>query len=365
MANTIQHTQLGNSRDPAVQPANAGMQRRALTELPLIDVSPFIDGGSSKQRQTVARRIREACVDIGFFYIEGHGFTKSEIDEMLEWGRRFFELPLDQKMAVAVNGQSANMGFLRIGGLNPEANAGKKPDRKERLFLSREVLPGETAGGRSSAGRAQWPSDDALPGFTAFVKAQIAKRVALARALARAFALSLDLPEAYFDAYYDHLGCMCAFNFYPPQDAVAAREGQWGFSPHTDYGSFTIVLQDSLGGLQARNSAAEWIDVPPIPGTFVVNVGDLLARWTNDFYISTLHRVINVEARPRVSNSFFVYPDVGAEIRCLETCQSADNPARYEPVNSGLYIEQLLAQAYLSGRVGISSRTAERLQQSS
>ena len=344
--------------------AKAVMRRNALTSLPVIDVSPFMDGGSPEARRAVARRIREACIDIGFFYIEGHGFGETELADMLEWGRRFFALPLDRKMTVAVNDRSASLGFLRVGGLNPEANADAKPDRKERLFLSRDVLPGETPAARSPAGRAQWPSEAVLPGFTTFVKAQIAKRVTLARALGRGFALSLELGESYFDRYYDHLGCMCALNYYPPQDAASANEGQWGFSPHTDYGSFTVVQQDDLGGLQARNSAGEWIDVPPIPGTFVVNVGDLLARWTNDFYVSTLHRVRNVGARERVSTSFFVYPDVEAEIRCLETCQSTDNPPRYEPVNSGAYIEHLLAQAYRTGRVGISSRTAERLQQS-
>jgi isopenicillin N synthase-like dioxygenase len=342
--------------------ANAVMRRNALTSLPVIDVSPFMDGGSPEGRWAAARRIREACIDIGFFYIQGHGFAESELADMLEWGRRFFALPLDRKMAVAVNDRSASLGFLRVGGLNPEANTDTKPDRKERLFLSRDVLPGESPAERSPAGRAQWPSEAVLPGFTNFVKAQIAKRLPLARALGRGFALSLELAETYFDGYYDHLGCMCAFNYYPPEDA--ANQGQWGFSPHTDYGSFTIVQQDDLGGLQARNSAGQWIDVPPLPGTFVVNVGDLLARWTNDFYVSTLHRVRNVGARPRVSNSFFVYPDVEAEIRCLETCHSAENPPRYEPVNSGAYIEHLLAQAYRTGRVGISSRTAERLQQS-
>src|SRR5262245_56739375 len=114
------------------------MRRKALTSLPVIDVSPFTAGGSPERRRDVAQRIRESCIDIGFFYIEGHGFTEAELAQMLDWGRRFFALPLDRKMTVAVNDRSASLGFLRIGGLNPEANADTKPDRKERLFLSRD-----------------------------------------------------------------------------------------------------------------------------------------------------------------------------------------------------------------------------------
>lgn len=345
-------------------PLGRAADRKAVTGLPVIDVRPYVLEGSDEQRRRVAGEIRQACTDIGFFYVVGHGFSEAECAAMLESTRSFFALPLDRKMSVAVNERSSNLGFLRVGGLNPDASAAKQPDLKERLFLSRELMPGETAAESAPAGHSQWPAERVLPGFTAFVKGQIAKRIVLARALGRAFARSLELPENHFDRYYDRLGCMNALNYYPAQDVPAGAAPHWGFSPHTDYGSFTILLQDASGGLQARNSAGDWIDVPPIAGTFVVNIGDLMQRWTNDFYVSTLHRVVNTNAAARVSNSFFVYPDVHAEIRCLDTCQSPEHPARYKPVVSGRYIVELLAQAYSTGRVGISERTAERIQQS-
>lgn len=330
----------------------SAFRRNALQELPVIDVSPFFSNSSSEARTKVGEQIRQACIDIGFFYISGHGFSQEEMAMTLEWAHRFFGLPLDLKMKTAVTPESDNKGFLRVGGMNPTADAAKTADLKERLFL-----PHDEADNKSSS---IWPSEVVLPEFTPFVKKQIAKRVELARALAKAFALSLKLPESYFDAFYKPMGAANAFNFYPSRDPASER---WGFAPHTDYGTFTILLQDNLGGLQARNSDGEWIDVPPIPGTFVVNVGDLLERWTNNLYVSTLHRAINTTPKPRMSNAFFVYPDPQSTITCLETCCNKTNPPLYEPVQSGDYVQSLFKQVLKSGGAGLSQRTAERVAQ--
>lgn len=336
----------------------SGVQRSAIDRLPIIDVSALLAPGDREARSRVGREIRQACIDIGFFYISGHGFSEAEMEETLEHGRRFFSLPLETKMRSAVTATSEKMGFLQVGGMNPAANTAKRPDLKERLFLPRAPEPGETP-----PPPAPWPSEDVLPGFAGFVNVQIAKKVLLARSLARGFALSLELEENYFDEYYSRPGVVNALNYYPPVGPATAGEQQWGFSPHTDYGSFTILLQDDHGGLQAENSDGQWIDVPPIPGTFVVNVGDLLERWTNNFYVSTLHRAINLKPEPRISNSFFVYPDPASEIRCLDTCQSPGNPSRFEPVNSGAYIESLFSQVFRTGSAARSERTASRVGQ--
>jgi isopenicillin N synthase-like dioxygenase len=330
-------------------------ERKVLTALPVIDVSPFVTGGSAAERQKVAGEIRRACIDIGFFYITGHGVASAELEKSLDFSRRFFSLPLERKMTVSAKLNPANMGFVQTGGLNPQANA--NADQKERLFLSRELEPGEAPEPGFPAGMSQWPAEDLVPGFNDFVRTQIKKRLVLARDLARAFSLSLGLPEDYLRDLHSHPGIITAFNFYPPTVGTA----QWGFAPHTDYGSFTILVQDDLGGLQARNAGGEWIDVPPIPGTFVVNVGDLLARWTNDVYVSTLHRAINLHSIARHSISFFVYGNNRAEVRCLETCHSDDHPIRYEPVLAGKYVTDLLAQAHRTGRAGLSAETAKRL----
>jgi isopenicillin N synthase-like dioxygenase len=150
-------------------------------------------------------------------------------------------------------------------------------------------------------------------------------------------------------------------NFYPPVDPAKLKSTQWSFSPHTDYTAFTVLLQDGSGGLQARNAAGDWIDVPPKEGTFVVNVGNLLARRTNDLYTSTLHRALHVGREPRISGAFFVYPDDNAVVRCLETCQGPNNPPRYEDVVTEDYVRVLREDAQRAGRPALAADTAKRL----
>lgn len=245
--------------------------------------------------------------------------------------------------------------------MNPEANPDKAADRKERFLMARELVPGEPDGGMDHAGEAQWPEPHVLPGFADFMKAHCAKRLVVSQRLARAFALSLGLPEDHFDTAHRYPGVITIINYYPPIDPATLKKTQWSFSPHTDYGSFTVLSQDALGGLQVRNAAGEWIDVPPVAGAFVVNVGDLLATWTNDLYTSNLHRAINVAGTARISVPYFVSPRGDTVIECLATCQSADNPPRYAPVTAADYVQTLIRQSNRSGRPGVSARTAERM----
>jgi isopenicillin N synthase-like dioxygenase len=336
------------------------VERKPLERLPIIDLSPFVQGRAIGERQAVARKLREVCVDIGFFYLEGHGIPQQELDEVVAWGHRFFELPAAEKMKVHCNLNSWKQGYVGIGGANPEANPDKAADLKERFYMNRDVLPGEPTEYRGATGSSQWPPPGALPGFEAFMRAHICKRYDAARHLLHAFALSLDLEEAYFDRWFHYLSATFVLNYYPPLDTANLKETQWSFSPHTDYGSFTLLSQDALGGLQVRNSAGEWIDVPPVPETFVVNLGDLFATWTNDLYASTLHRAANVSGKARISVPFFVSPQGATLVSCLETCQGPDNPPRYEPVQAEAYIRALTTQATKTGRPGLSTRTRQR-----
>jgi isopenicillin N synthase-like dioxygenase len=335
------------------------VERSALRNIPVIDFSPFLDNGSSAGRVAVARELRKACIDVGFFYLANHGISPAHLDEAIEWGHRFFDLPLEAKMALHTKGPG-QPGFMRIGGINPDANPDKAPDHKERFIMSRELFADEPDEGWRAAGLSRWPAEASLPGFASFMKAHLARRVILAQRLAQAFALSLELPETYFDEYFRHLGVVSIVNYYPPLDPAAVKRTQWSFSPHTDYGGFTFLNQDSLGGLQVRNSAGEWIDVPPLAGSFVVNIGDLMAMWTNDLYTSNLHRALNVSGKARISIPFFASPQGAKVIRCLETCQGPDNPPRYPPVAAGEYVRTLMEQADRTGRPGVSAKTAER-----
>ena len=335
-------------------------QRAALANLPVIDISPFLRENTRDDRVHTARALRSACIDIGFFYLTGHGFTPSELDAVLAQGRSFFELPFAEKMKVLSHNVD-EPGFVRTGGVDPEKNRDKVVDIKERFSMSRELMADEELRATSRMGRSQWPSRELLPDFEMTMKTYIASLQRVTAALNHAFALSLDLPEDYFDANYRHPGTTLMLNYYPPVDPGKLKSTQWSFSPHTDYTAFTVLLQDGSGGLQARNSAGDWIDVPPKEGTFVVNVGNLLARWTNDLYTSTLHRALHVGESPRISGAFFVYPDDRAVVRCLDTCQGADNPPRYEAVVTEDYVRVLREDAQRSGRPAVAADTAERL----
>ncbi len=333
--------------------------RAALDSLPIIDVSPIVNGGNAADRARVAAAIRRACIDIGFFYIRGHGIPEAELETALALGRRFFALPLDPKMRLRAGNSPGAPGYTPLIGAADEY--GKAADVKERFSATRERIPGEPEVGDFNAGRSQWPSEAVLPGFAAFFKSHIEKRMRLTRALAQGFALSLDLRQDHFDAAFAQMGCALMFNFYPRLEPSSTDETRWNFSPHTDYGAFTILLQDALGGLQVRNAVGAWIDAPPVPGSFLVNIGDIFAMWTNDLYVSTLHRVMNRNEAQRLSIAFFTYPHGLTEIRCLETCTGPANPPRYPPVLAHLYNDRLVAEAQRTGRPGIAPRTAERL----
>jgi isopenicillin N synthase-like dioxygenase len=304
--------------------------------------------------------MRSACIDIGFFYVTGHGFAVAELEAVLAQGRKFFALPLEEKMKV-LSRNIDTPGFVRTGGIDPEKNLDKVVDIKERFSLTRELRPGEQVRLDSRVGRSQWPVPETLPAFEPTLKGYVARLESVTAALNQAFALSLDLQEDFFDPLYGRPDITLTFNFYPPVNPATLKATQWSSSPHADYSAFTVLLQDSNGGLQARNSAGEWIEVTPKDGTFVVNVGNLLERWTNDLYKSTLHRALHVGNHPRISAALFVYPDADTVVRCIDTCQGPDNPSRYEEVTTAEYVRVLREEAQRTGRPSVAANTAQRL----
>ncbi|CAG1019954.1 2-oxoglutarate-dependent ethylene/succinate-forming enzyme [Burkholderiaceae bacterium] len=274
---------------------------------PLIDVSALVHAnGSAAGRAAAAQQIDAAARRWGFFYAAGHGVDERLIAEVVRLARAFFAQDIVQKMSIPMSaGGSAWRGYFPAGG---ELTSGR-PDWKEGLYLGSE-LPADhprVRGGVILHGPNLWP---AIAGFRETVLAYIDALKALGHALMRGCALGLGLPESYFEEHgtRDPLLLLRFFN-YPtravPQDVPA----EWGVGEHTDYGLLTMLWQDTVGGLQVRNDDG-WFDAPPVPGTFVCNIGDMLDRMTGGRYRSVPHRVtINTSGRDRLSIPLFFDPD--------------------------------------------------------
>jgi len=245
--------------------------------------------------------IERACRDSGFFYVTGHGVPSALIDELDRASRAFFELPLDQKLEIAMaRGGRAWRGFFPVGG---ELTSGR-PDLKEGLYFGTEGPAGLPLHGPNL-----FPTQ--VPTLRSTVLEYLAALTHVAQTVLGGVALSLGLDEDYFASRYTANPTVLFRIFhYPPSPPDTS---DWGVGEHTDYGLLTLLLQDDNGGLQVRTPDG-WIDAPPIPGTFVCNIGDMLDRMTGGYYRSTPHRVRNVSGNERLSFPFFFDPDFTAEV---------------------------------------------------
>ena len=196
--------------------------------------------------------------------------------------------------------------------------------------------------GNAMVGPNAWPSK---LGFKNTVAAYYGEVLTLARRMVRLFAAVLELPSDYFENIVTHPGAMVRLIHYPPQDA--SQPDALGIGAHTDIECFTILCQGTQPALQILNVDGAWIEAPPIPGTFVVNIGDMLARWSNDVFISTVHRVLNTTGQERYSVPFFFGPNYDTVIKPLSTCIDETHGPKYEPVTAGEYVYTRLAKSRL------------------
>ncbi len=269
------------------------------SDLPIIDISSLVAG--ARDQSTVARNLHDACRSAGFFYITGHGISPGLLEELDSLSRIFFDLDEEEKMAIRMElGGRAWRGFFPLEG---ELTSGK-PDLKEGIYFGQEldVSDPRVISGRPLHGRNQFPKNPA--GLRKTVLTYMHEMTTLGHHLMRGISLSLGLDELYFDKHYtaDPLTLFRIFH-YPPQ----VKREQWGVGEHTDYGLLTILLQDRSGGLQVKRSGT-WISAPPIPGSFICNIGDMLDRLTRGYYKSTPHRVLNTSGLERLSFPFFFDP---------------------------------------------------------
>jgi isopenicillin N synthase-like dioxygenase len=303
----------------------------------LIDIAPFLNGGEA-DRRAVAKAFGEAFETTGFATIVGHGIDDALVRGVYAAAAEFFASPLDDKLACAAPEKTKGRGYLPVGIESVAATLSGEtpPDLCEALVFS--SLRRERAG----MGRANiWPKYP--PELAGLVSAYYDAIFDLTQTLMRMSALALDLPKDFFQPFYEEPGLALRFVNYPDQE-TPPREGQLRYGAHHDYGGLTILRQDDApGGLQIADADGAWRDATPLPGSFVINVGDLMSRWTNGRWRSTLHRVVNpprdlTGSTRRLSLVAFTGPNENAEIACLPTCMGVGRPALFAPVRAGDYV---------------------------
>jgi len=300
-----------------------------LSEIPVIDLAGLTTGAPDAVSE-IASQLTEAAERVGFFYVSNHGIPQAAIDAMFDISHRFFAHTPEDKRSVAVN--DYHHGFIEIG--EAQMYEGANVDLKESFVwgLDVEADDPDTLAGNRLIGPNRWP--DFMPEMRPALVDYMAACNALGARLLEAFAVSIGVAADTFIRRFDRPISRGSLVYYPPQDASLGR-AQFGVAPHTDYGCLTFVYQDDVGGLQVMGADGQWLTAHPIPGTFVVNVGDLLARWTNDRFKSTPHRVVNSSGRERYSMAMFVDPNHDAPI---EPVVRPGETAKYETVECGAYI---------------------------
>lgn len=309
-------------------------------EIPVIDVAALRGGADGALRDTAAA-ILDACATAGFFYVRGHGVPASLREAALAEARAFFALSAEDKAKVAVDAR--HRGYLGFGGA--KMYTGARPDLKESYNWGLELAADDPAVARFPGlmGPNRWP--DGRPGFRTALYAYYEAVLACGADLLRAVAIGLDLPTDFFRQRYDRPIARGSILHYPPQPPDLGEE-QFGVGAHTDYGCLTLLWQDEVGGLQVRNRAGDWIAAPPVADSLVINVGDLLARWSNDRLVSTPHRVVNSSGRERYSIAVFYDPDGAAIVDPRDANPDPAAEIRYPPVGAGDHIQARFDAAF-------------------
>ncbi|KIM69976.1 hypothetical protein SCLCIDRAFT_18973 [Scleroderma citrinum Foug A] len=294
----------------------------AFDSIPVINIR---DASTPERRASLAHEIRSACINVGFFYITGHGIPQETIDNLVAAMESYFSLPLETKMKLHHKEIGPN-----FKGYNPPLGSNVDPanmgDIRESFFTpdSEELVSTENEGAMTATN--VWPSEPA--GFRDAFLDYFHVALGVGRLLFRLFALALDLPET-------------------PRTTGPVSDGYVGIGAHSDFECFAMLWQQpDIQALQILNSEKQWINATPIPGTLVINIGDQLARWTNDIFRSTVHRATNRTGVHRYSVVLFIGSDRDVSMEAIPSCVSADRPSKYETITAGDYLAKRLDEMY-------------------
>jgi isopenicillin N synthase-like dioxygenase len=317
--------------------------RVSSASLPVIDI-----GGLTSDRQAdrdaVGRALRATCVDKGFLYISNHGVSEHLVEAVFAEAAQFFALPAEEKLTVDKARSKANRGYEPLQGQTLEAGA--PPDLKEGFYIGPEHAANDprVIAGKFNHGPNLWPAKPA--GFRPAMEAYFTAMAALGHRLMGGLALSLGLPEDHFAAFCTDPMVTLRLLHYPPQPPNG-DPAQKGAGAHTDFGGLTMLRQDDVGGLQVWDQGSGgWVHAAPVPGTFVVNLGDMIARWTNDQYRSTLHRVVNTSGRERYSVPVFYVGNYDHTVTCIPSCLGPGETAKYPPTTVEAHMREMYRRTY-------------------
>ena len=314
--------------------------------IPVIDIAPFL-AGDPAGKGSVARRVGRACEEIGFLVISGHAIPSATIATLVERGFAFFDQPAEVKNRWHPTGEAKQRGYHGMATRALSATLGKDApkDLRESLFVGPLDDHSEAYAHNADARTAYAPNliPDRPDGIDAALVSMYRAYERLAADLMRIFALALELPEDYFAPLIGRHFSILSVHHYPAL-TEPPLPGQLRTGEHTDYGALTILATtEAKGGLEACRADRAWLPVQPGPGELVVNLGDMMQRWTNDRWVSTMHRVavpddLNDAMSRRMSVGYFMHPDFDAEIRCIPTCLRPGEEPGYVPITAGGHI---------------------------
>ncbi|MEM8745226.1 MAG: 2-oxoglutarate and iron-dependent oxygenase domain-containing protein [Actinomycetota bacterium] len=320
--------------------------------VPTVDVSGWMHGDESA-RDAIAQAVDHAGRTIGFMQVVGHGIPADAVDGLTGAMDDFFAQPVADKMTLVPPRPSINRGYA--GTKSEKLSYSLGLDSPADLFeafnvgATHEDFPHLDLRDRHDDNYASnlWPDPDAVPTFRPGVEAWFAEAASFARRMTSIFARALAMDDDYFDSYTDHSIDVLRMVNYAVEPGTEIETGQLGMGAHTDYGIVTVLWADPVPGLQVLGPDGEWHDVTPAPGALLINLGDLLARWSNDRWVSTMHRVVppvDADGRSmrRRSAAFFHDGNADALISTIESCRDASGGSAYDDVKVAEHLFQKL-----------------------
>lgn len=316
---------------------------KAPDSIPIIDLAPYFSD-DTEDKKAVAWEVHKASRETGFFYIKNHGIPVERMAQHLELARTFFDLPAEEKNRVHIKNSPCTRGYEPIA--VQTLDEGSPPDLKEGFLIGNDLHANHpyVKQGVPNTGANQWPEQP--EGFKDSFNEYIDLMRDLGRTLSQLVALSMGLSEFYFDQGLREPSMVGRLLHYPVQDTEIVAN-QIGAGAHTDWGMLTILLQDDIGGLEVQNSDGDWIKAPPMEGTFIVNLGEMMRVYSNGSYRSNMHRVVNnLSGRSRYSCPTFFDPDYFYKVKCVPTYMPESAEPDFPETTVGEHIASMYEKTY-------------------